>query len=187
LSTEAAVSTTFVIDVFARRIVGWRVSSSMRTDFLLDALHQALYARQPERDSSLIHHSDRGSKYVSNRHSERLAEACVEPLVGSKGDSHDNALAETINGLHMAENIHRRAPWKTKKAVGPATLKWAHGSTTIACLSPSVRLAEELRAASVSTQLNQSTVSCKAHHATKLITHLGSHARHDDSPFGCSA
>ena len=79
----------FVVDVFARRIVGWRVSSSMRTDFVLDALEQALYARQPERDSSLIHHSDRGSQYVSIRYSERLAEAGVEPSVGSRGDSYD--------------------------------------------------------------------------------------------------
>ncbi len=86
----------FVIDVFARRIVGWRVSNSMRADFVLDALEQALYARQPERDSSLIHHSDRGSQYVSIRYSERLAEAGIEPSVGSKGDSYDNALAETL-------------------------------------------------------------------------------------------
>jgi putative transposase len=114
----------FVIDVFARRIVGWRVSSSMRTDFVLDALEQALYARRPERDSSLIHHSDRGSQYVSIRYSERLAEAGVEPSVGSKGDSYDNALAETINGLYKAELIHRRAPWKTKEAVELATLEW---------------------------------------------------------------
>ena len=114
----------FVIDVYARRIVGWRVSSSMRTDFVLDALEQALYARQPEPDSSLVHHSDRGSQYVSIRYSERLAEAGVEPSVGSKGDSYDNALAETINGLYKAELIHRRAPWKTKEAVELATLEW---------------------------------------------------------------
>jgi transposase InsO family protein len=114
----------FVVDVYARRIVGWRVSSSMTTDFVLDALEQALYARQPERDSSLIHHSDRGSQYVSIRYSERLAEAGVEPSVGSKGDSYDNALAETINGLYKAELIHRRAPWKTKEAVELATLEW---------------------------------------------------------------
>ena len=114
----------FVIDVFARRIVGWRVSSSMRTDFVLDALEQALYARQPERDSSLIHHSDRGSQYVSIRYSERLGEAGIQPSVGSKGDSYDNALAETINGLYKAELIHRRAPWKTKEAVELATLQW---------------------------------------------------------------
>ena len=114
----------FVIDVFARRIVGWRVSSSMHTDFVLDALEQALYARQPERDSSLVHHSDRGSQYVSIRYSERLAEAGIEPSVGSRGDSYDNALAETINGLYKAELIHRRAPWKTKEAVELATLEW---------------------------------------------------------------
>jgi len=114
----------FVVDVFARRIVGWRTSSSMTTDFVLDALEQALYARQPERDSSLVHHSDRGSQYVSIRYSERLAEAGVEPSVGSKGDSYDNALAETINGLYKAELIHRRAPWKTKEAVELATLEW---------------------------------------------------------------
>ena len=107
----------FVIDVFARRIVGWRVSSSMRTDFVLDALEQALYARHPERQDALIHHSDRGSQYVSICYSERLAEAGIEPSVGSKGDSYDNALAETINGLYKAELIHRRAPWKTKEAV----------------------------------------------------------------------
>jgi transposase InsO family protein len=114
----------FVIDVFARRIVGWRISTSMKTDFVLDALEQALYARQPERDSALIHHSDRGSQYVSIRYSERLAEAGIEPSVGSKGDSYDNALAETINGLYKAELIHRRAPWKSREAVELATLEW---------------------------------------------------------------
>ena len=114
----------FVIDVFARRIVGWRVSASMHTDFVLDALEQALYARQPERDGALIHHSDRGSQYLSIRYSERLAEAGIEPSVGSKGDSYDNALAETINGLYKAELIHRGAPWKTREAVELATLEW---------------------------------------------------------------
>ena len=121
---QGFVYVAFVIDVFARRIVGWRVSSSMRTDFVLDALEQALYARQPERDSSLVHHSDRGSQYVSIRYSERLTEAGIEPSVGSKGDSYDNALAETINGLYKAELIHRRAPWKTREAVELATLEW---------------------------------------------------------------
>lgn len=114
----------FVIDVYARRIVGWRVSGSMRTDFVLDALEQALYARQPERDGSLTHHSDRGSQYVSIRYTERLAEAGIEPSVGSRGDSYDNALAETINGLYKAELIHRRAPWKTRESVELATLEW---------------------------------------------------------------
>jgi putative transposase len=114
----------FVIDVYARRIVGWRLSSSMRTDFVLDALEQALYDRQPERTDTLIHHSDRGSQYVSIRYSERLAEAGIEPSVGSRGDSYDNALAETINGLYKAELIHRRAPWKTKQSLELATLEW---------------------------------------------------------------
>jgi putative transposase len=114
----------FVIDVYARRIVGWRVSSSMRTDFVLDALEQALYDRQPERSDALIHHSDRGSQYVSILYTERLAQAGIEPSVGSKGDSYDNALAETINGLYKAELIHRRAPWKTKESVELATLEW---------------------------------------------------------------
>ena len=113
----------FVIDVYARRIVGWRVSRSMHTQFVLDALEQALYARQAERDGELIHHSDRGSQYVSVRYSERLAEAGIEPSVGSKGDSYDNALAETINGLYKAEVIHRRS-WPTCEAVEMATLEW---------------------------------------------------------------
>ena len=121
---QGFVYVAFVIDVFARRIVGWRVSRSMRTDFVLDALEQALYARQPERTEALIHHSDRGSQYVSIRYTERLAEAGIEPSVGSRGDSYDNALAETINGLYKAELIHRRAPWKTIEAVELATLEW---------------------------------------------------------------
>ncbi len=121
---QGFVYVAFVIDVFARRIVGWRVSRSMRTDFVLDALEQALYARQPERDDSLIHHSDTGSQYVSIRYTERLAEAGIETSVGSKGDSYDNALAETINGLYKTELIHRRAPWKTVEALELATLAW---------------------------------------------------------------
>ena len=126
----------FVIDVFARRIVGWQVSDSMRTDFVLDALEQALYARRPERDGALIHHSDRGSQYVSIRYSERLAEAGVEPSVGSRGDSYDNALAETVNGLYKAELIHRRGPWKTKAAVELATLEWVAWFNTQRLLAP---------------------------------------------------
>ncbi len=118
------VYVAFVIDVFARRIVGWRVSRSMHTDFVLDALEQALYARQPKRDDALTHHSDRGSQYVSIRYTERLAEAGIEPSVGTKGDSYDNALAETINGLYKAELIHRSAPWKTIEAMELATLEW---------------------------------------------------------------
>jgi putative transposase len=116
----------FIIDVFARRIVGWQVSRSMHTDFVLDALEQALYERQPESQDALIHHSDRGSQYVSIRYTERLAEAGIEPSVGSRGDSYDNALAETINGLYKTELIHRRGPWKTKESVELATLQWVH-------------------------------------------------------------
>ncbi len=118
------VYVAFVIDVFSRRIVGWRQSSSMHTEFVLDALEQALYDRKPSEGGGLVHHSDRGSQYLSIRYSERLAEAGIEPSVGSKGDSYDNALAETINGLYKAEVIHRRGPWKTKQAVELATLEW---------------------------------------------------------------
>jgi putative transposase len=121
---QGFVYVAFVIDVFARRIVGWRVSRSMRTDFVLDALEQALYARQRDDDEALICHSDRGSQYVSIRYTERLAEAGIEPSVGSKGDSYDNALAETINGLYKAEVIHRKPSWKTVEAVELATLTW---------------------------------------------------------------
>ena len=96
----------------------------MRTDFVLDALEQALYDRQSERSNALIHHSDRGSQYVSIRYSERLGEAGVEASVGSRGDSYDNALAETISGLYKAELIHRRARWKTKESLELATLEW---------------------------------------------------------------
>ena len=121
---QGVVYVAFIIDVFARRIVGWRVSSSARTDFVLDALEQALHARCRADDERLIHHSDRGVQYVSIRYSERLAEAGIEPSVGSVGDSYDNALAETINGLYKAELIHRRAPWRTKESVELATLQW---------------------------------------------------------------
>jgi transposase InsO family protein len=121
---QGFVYVAFVIDVFARRIVGWRVSSTMRTDFVLDALEQALYERKPGDDGGLIHHSDRGSQYVSIRYTERLAEAGIEPSVGSAGDAYDNALAETINGLYKAEVIHKRAPWKTKESIELATLEW---------------------------------------------------------------
>lgn len=120
---QGFVDVAFVIDVFARCIVGWKVSSSMRTEFVLDALEQALAARRPARQGELIHHSDRGSQYVSIRDTERLAEADIAPSVGSVGDSYDNALAETINGLYKAEVIHRQS-WKSREAVELATLTW---------------------------------------------------------------
>jgi putative transposase len=118
------VYVAFVIDVYARRIVGWRVSRTAHASFVLDALEQALHERRPVRRGGLVHHSDRGSQYVSIRYTERLAEAGVEPSVGSVGDSYDNALAETINGLYKAEVIHRRGPWRSFEAVEFATLTW---------------------------------------------------------------
>ncbi len=116
------VYVAFVVDVFARRIVGWRVAGSMRTDLVLDALEQALWSR-PGREG-LIHLSDRGSQYLSIRYSERLAEVGAAPSVGSVGDSYDNALAETVIGLFKTEVIHLRGPWKTVDEVEYATLEW---------------------------------------------------------------
>ena len=118
------VYVAFVIDTFARRIVGWRASRTAHTDFVLDALEQALHDRRPVRQAGLVHHSDRGVQYVSIRYTERLAEAGIEPSVGSVGDSYDNALAETINGLYKAEVIHRCGPWRSFEAVEMATLEW---------------------------------------------------------------
>jgi transposase InsO family protein len=118
------VYVAFVIDAFARRIVGWRVSRTAHAGFVLDALEQALHARRPAEGSGLVHHSDRGAQYLSIRYTERLAEAGIEPSVGSVGDSYDNALAETINGLYKAELIHRRGPWRGLEAVEFATLEW---------------------------------------------------------------
>ena len=118
------VYVAFVIDTYARRIVGWRASRTAHTGFVLDALKQALHDRRPLHRGGLVHHSDRGSQYVSIRYSERLAEAGIEPSVGSVGDSYDNALAETINGLVKAKVIHRRRPWRSFEAVEFATLEW---------------------------------------------------------------
>jgi putative transposase len=118
------VYVAFVIDTYARRIVGWRVSRTAHTSFVLDALDQALHERRPIHRAGLVHHSDRGSQYVSIKYTERLAEAGIEPSVGSVGDSYDNALAETINGLYKAELIHRRGPWRSFEAVEFATLEW---------------------------------------------------------------
>jgi putative transposase len=114
----------FVIDVFARRIVGWRVSNSLRSDLALDALEQALYDRPLDGTARLVHHSDRGVQYLSIRYTERLAEAGIEPSVGSTGDSYDNALAESVIGLYKTEEIYRRGPWKGIADVEFATLEW---------------------------------------------------------------
>ena len=118
------VYVAFVIDAYARRIVGWRVSRTAHAGFVLDALEQALHERRPLRGSGLVHHSDRGVQYVSIKYTERLAAAGIEPSVGSVGDSYDTALAETINGLYKAEVIHRRGPWRSFEAVEFATLEW---------------------------------------------------------------
>ena len=114
----------FVIDACARRIVGWRVSTSAHAGFVLDALDQAVHQRRPTKGMGLVRHSDRGSQYMSIRYTERLAEAGIEPSVGSVGDSYDNALAATINGLFKVEVIHLRGPWRSFEAVEYATLEW---------------------------------------------------------------
>ena len=116
------VYVAFVIDVFARRIIGWRVARSMQAELVLDALEQALWSRSATK--GVVHHSDRGSQYLSIRYSERLTEAGAQPSVGSVGDSYDNALAETIIGLYKTELIHRRGPWRHLEAVEYATLEW---------------------------------------------------------------
>jgi transposase InsO family protein len=123
---SGVVYVAFVVDVFSRYIVGWRVSRSMQTELVLDALEQAIWARKET--SNLIHHSDRGSQYLSIRYTERLADAGIESSVGSVGDSYDNALAETINGLYKTEVIRhpKRGPWKTIDEVEYATLEWVH-------------------------------------------------------------
>jgi putative transposase len=118
------VYVAFVIDAFARRIVGWKVSKTATASFVLDALEQAIHARRPGPEDGLIHHSDRGVQYLAMNYTQRLAEADLVPSVGSVGDSYDNALAETINGLYKAEVIWRQRSWPTASAVEMATLSW---------------------------------------------------------------
>jgi putative transposase len=118
------VYVAFVIDAYARRIVGWRVSRTAEASFVLDALEQAIHARRPDQGDGLIHHSDRGSQYLSIRYTERLGEAGIAPSVGSVGDSYDNALAETVIGLFKTEVIRRRGPWRSIEPVEFATLEW---------------------------------------------------------------
>jgi transposase InsO family protein len=130
------VYVAFVIDVFARRIVGWRVSASLRTDFVLDALEQAIYERRATGLADLVHHSDRGTQYLSMRYTDRLADAGIEPSVGSRGDSYDNALAESIIGLFKTEVIHRTGPWRHLEAVEFATLTWVDWFNTRRVLEP---------------------------------------------------
>lgn len=123
-SWQGMVYVAFIIDVFARKIVGWRVSTSMTTGFVLDALNQAICQRAPSEADKLIHHSDRGSQYLSIRYTERLAEAGIDTSVGSVGDSYDNALAESIIGLFKTEVIKFLGPWKSVGQVEWETLKW---------------------------------------------------------------
>jgi putative transposase len=123
-TADGFVYTALVIDVFARRIVGWKVSHAMRTDLVLDALEQALHQRGDDVADGLVHHSDRGVQYVSMRYTERLADAGIAPSVGSRGDSYDNALAESVIGLYKTEVIGRRDRWRTLEAVEFATLRW---------------------------------------------------------------
>ena len=130
------VYVAFVIDVFARRIVGWRVSTSLRTDFVLDALEQAIYDRRGDGAGDLVHHSDRGTQYLSMRYTERLADAGIALSVGSRGDAYDNALAETIIGLFKTEVIRRRGPWRNIEAVEFATLAWVDWFNTRRLLEP---------------------------------------------------
>ena len=130
------VYVAFVIDVFARRIVGWRVSSSMRTDFVLDALEQAIYARGGTMPAALVHHSDHGSQYLSMRYTDRLADAAIAPSVGSRGDAYDNALAESVIGLFKTEVIQRLGPWRNLDGVEFATLTWVDWFNTRRLLEP---------------------------------------------------
>ena len=133
---QGFVYVAFVIDVFARRIVGWRVSSSLVTDFVLDALEQAIYDRRDQTADGLVHHSDRGTQYLSMRYTDRLAEAGIAPSVGSRGDSYDNALAESVIGLFKTEVIRRRGPWRHLEAVEFATLEWVDWFNTRRLLEP---------------------------------------------------
>ena len=131
---RGAVYAAFVIDVFSRMIVGWRVSNSLRTDLALDALEQAIFARS--NTDGLIHHSDRGSQYLSIRYTERLAEAGIDTSVGSVGDSYDNAMAETIIGLYKTEEIRPRAPWRSIEDVEFATASWVEWFNNRRLLGP---------------------------------------------------
>jgi putative transposase len=130
------VYAAFVIDVFTRRIVGWRVSPSLVTDFVLDALEQAIYDRGGADAGARVHHSDRGTQYLSMRYTERLADAGIEPSVGSRGDSYDNALAESVIGLFKTEVIQRKGPWRHREAVEFATLEWVDWFNTRRLLEP---------------------------------------------------
>ena len=132
------VYVAFVIDVFARRIVGWRVSASMRTDFVLDALEQAIYARRGDALTGLVHYSDAGEQYLSMRYTDRLVDTGIAPGVGSQGDADDRALAESVIGVYKTEMIRRKGPWRTLEAVEFATVTWVDWFNTRRLLGPHV-------------------------------------------------
>jgi transposase InsO family protein len=180
------VYVAFVIDVFARRIVGWRVSASLATDFVLDALEQAIYDRRGADGEDLVHHSDRGTQYLSMRYTDRLTDAAIEPSVGSRGDSYDNALAESIIGLFKTEVIQRKGPWRTLEIVEFATLTWVDWFNTRRLLGPigyvppaeyEARHYEQLRRSVTSADVRPATGASdsdapqrSAHHLPKAIT-----------------
>ena len=150
------VYVAFVIDVFSRYIVGWRALKSLRTDLVLDALEQALWARG--KPQGVIHHSDRGTQYLSIRYSERLAEAGFNASVGSVGDSYDNAMAETIHGLYKTEIIHKDGPWRGLDQVEQATLTWVHWFNNQRILEP----IGDIPPAEYELMYYQQTPSCQA-------------------------
>ena len=165
---SGVVYVAFVIDVFARRIVGWRVARSMQTDLVLDALEQALWARK--KVAGLIHHSDRGSQYLSIRYTERLAEAGVDPSVGSVGDSYDNALAETIIGLFKTEVIHRRGPWRNIDEVEYATLEWVDWFNHRRLLEPIGNMPPAELEAVYERRQQESAMAADSHHRVSGIS-----------------
>jgi transposase InsO family protein len=152
---QGFVYVAFVIDAFARRIVGWRVSRTAHAGFVLDALEQAVHQRRPAKGTGLVHHSDRGAQYLSIKYTKRLSDAGIEPSVGSVGDSYDNALAETINGLFKAEVIHRRGPWRTFEAVEYATLEWVDWFNNRRLLEPIANIPPAQAEANFYTALEQ--------------------------------
>ena len=168
------VYVAFVIDVFARRIVGWRVSRTATAGFVLDALEQAIHQRRPAQDQ-LVHHSDRGSQYLSIKYTERLAEAKIAPSVGSVGDSYDNALAETINGLFKTKVIHRCGPWCSFEAVEYATLEWVDWFNNRRLLEPIGNIPPTEAEANFYVALERSDMAASLRQISLRQTRRGSH------------
>ena len=173
------VYVAFVIDVFARRIVGWRVSASLATDFVLDALEQAIYDRRAAGVDDLVHHSDRGTQYLSMRYTDRLTDAGIAPSVGSRGDSYDNAMAESIIGLFKTEVIQRKGPWRHLDAVEFATLTWVDWFNNRRLLEPIGYVPPAEYEAQYYAQLDDAST---VHPDSRRGARRHSHA--DDSPHG---